>query len=73
MAMNKKNKERRMTQGAPPSPCSYGCLPCNIYCFVEVVKRTTELRKRVQEMNERNKQAVLVGLNGNRDGNAARG
>ena len=21
----------------PPSPCSYGCEPCNVYCFKEVV------------------------------------
>lgn len=29
----------------PPSPCSYGCLPCNLYCFIEVMKRTEILRR----------------------------
>jgi hypothetical protein len=29
----------------PLSPCSRGCLPCNIYCFMKVIEETRRQRE----------------------------
>lgn len=45
--MRKRDKNRPVSDylDAPPSPCRYGCLPCNIYCFTHMVKVSNQRRE----------------------------
>ena len=47
--MEDSRKVREVSLLRPPlSPCSYGCLPCNIHCFAAVVKKDRMVREYYQ-------------------------
>lgn len=46
----------------PISPCSYGCLPCNIYCFKEVVEATNRLKEEINETQIKGNVVEVSGL-----------